>query len=109
MITVENAIETILKEIRPLGLESTDLLSALGRVLGEDIRASRPNPPWDNSAMDGYAVIASDTKGAAEASPVSLRAIYDLPAGSVPGAAIKPGEAVRIMTGAPVPGRATSG
>ena len=108
MITVENAIETILKEIRPLGLESTDILSALGRVLGADIRASRPNPPWDNSAMDGYAVIASDTAGATEASPVSLRVIYDLPAGSVPGEAIKSGEAVRIMTGAPVPDGATS-
>jgi len=108
MITVENAIETILKEIRPLGLESTDLLSALGRVLGEDIRARRPNPPWDNSAMDGYAVIAADTAGATEASPVSLKVIYDLPAGSVPGEAIKKGEAVRIMTGAPVPDGATS-
>src|SRR4030067_361115 len=73
MITVENAIETILKEIRPLGLESTDILSALGRVLGTDIRASRPNPPWDNSAMDGYAIIAADTDGGARA-PRGIRA-----------------------------------
>ncbi len=108
MITVENAIETILKEIRPLGLESTDILSALGRVIGEDIRASRPNPPWDNSAMDGYALIAADTKGASEANPAKLRVIYDLPAGSVPKEAVKKGEAVRIMTGAPVPDGATA-
>ncbi|MFQ5736785.1 MAG: gephyrin-like molybdotransferase Glp [Thermodesulfobacteriota bacterium] len=108
MITVENAIETILDEIRPLGLESTDILSALGRVLGQDVRAARPNPPWDNSAMDGYALIASDTKGASEANPVALQVIYDLPAGSVPGEAVKSGQAVRIMTGAPVPDGATA-
>ncbi len=108
MITVQNAIETILKEIRPLGTESQDLLSALGRVAGQDVRAARPNPPWDNSAMDGYALVASNTAGATQESPVTLKVIYDLPAGSVPGEDVKSGEAVRIMTGAPVPGGATA-
>ena len=56
MISVESALEVILKEIKPLGLESVDIASALGRVVGEDIAARWPNPPFDNSAMDGYAV-----------------------------------------------------
>lgn len=103
MITVENASETILKEIRPLRAESVDLIAALGRVLAEDITAVRPNPPWDNSAMDGYALLSSDTGGASDASPVELRVIYDLPAGQVPKSAVGKGTAVRIMTGAPVP------
>ena len=103
MISVESALEVILKEIRPLGLESVDIASALGRVVGEDIAARWPNPPFDNSAMDGYAVRASDTKGASNETPAKLSVIYDLPAGSVPQGPIGPGQAVRIMTGAPVP------
>lgn len=103
MISVESALETILKEIRPLGLESTDITSALGRVLGEDITARSSNPPWDNSAMDGYALRAADAKGASNENPVKLSVLYDLPAGSVGQAPVGPGQAVRIMTGAPVP------
>jgi len=102
MITVESALETILKEIRPLPLESVDILSALGRVIGEDVTARAGNPPWDNSAMDGYAIRALDARGAGE-SPVKLSVIYDLPAGSVPKGPVGAGQAVRIMTGAPVP------
>ncbi|MBI5642058.1 MAG: molybdopterin molybdotransferase MoeA [Deltaproteobacteria bacterium] len=108
MITVESALETILKEIKPLDVESTGILSSLGRVLGEDIKASRPNPPWDNSAMDGYALKAEDLERASDAAPVSLNVIYDLPAGQVPKGPVKNGEAVRIMTGAPVPDGATA-
>lgn len=103
MITVESALETILKEIRPLPLESVDITSALGRVIGEDVTARSGNPPWDNSAMDGYAVRAADAVGASTEKPVKLSVIYDLPAGSVPGGPVDPGQAVRIMTGAPVP------
>ncbi len=108
MISVESALETILKEIRPLGLESVDIMTALGRTTGEDIRATRPNPPWDNSAMDGYALIDTDTKGATEGSPAKLKVIYDLPAGQVPKGPVEKGQAVRIMTGAPVPEGATA-
>lgn len=108
MITVEEAIETILKEIRPLGVESTDIIGALNRALGQDIRARRPNPPWDNSAMDGYAVVSQDTLGATDANPVSLKVIYDLPAGSTPQGPVVKGAAVRIMTGAPMPEGATA-
>ncbi len=108
MISVESASETILNEIKPLGLESVDLVSALGRVMGEDILAVRNNPPWDNSAMDGYALVSSDTEAASGSNPVTLKVIYDLPAGSVPKGAVKSGQAVRIMTGAPVPEGATA-
>jgi len=103
MISVEAALEIILSEIKPLGLERTSILLALGRVLGEDICASIDNPPWDNSAMDGYALRASDTKGASRGKPAILRIIEDLPAGYVAKKSVKRGEAVRIMTGAPIP------
>jgi len=103
MITVEDALTQILKEIRPLGLESVALADSLGRTLGEEIRAARPNPPWDNSAMDGYALRAEDAAGAAKDSPVTLDVIYDLPAGATPKGPVGKGQAVRIMTGAPVP------
>ncbi|MBI5885480.1 MAG: molybdopterin molybdotransferase MoeA [Deltaproteobacteria bacterium] len=103
MITVEDALTQILKEIRPLGLESVTLANSLCRTLGEDIRAARPNPPWDNSAMDGYALRAGDATGAAKDSAVTLDVIYDLPAGSTPKGPVNKGQAVRIMTGAPVP------
>jgi molybdopterin molybdotransferase len=103
MISVESALEVILKEIKPLGLESVDISSALGRVIGEDIAARGSNPPWDNSAMDGYALRATDAKGASADKPAKLSVLYDLPAGSVPQGPVGPGQAVRIMTGAPVP------
>ncbi len=103
MITVEEALSTILNEITPLGLESTDILGGLGRVLGADVKAERGNPPWDNSAMDGYALRHADISGASVEAPVTLKVIYDLPAGQVPAGPVGDGEAVRIMTGAPVP------
>lgn len=103
MITVQEALDTILKEVAPLSLESVRLEDALGRTLGEDVRARWPNPMWNNSAMDGYAVRSVDTLGASEENPVRLKVIYDLPAGSVAKQAVGSGEAVRIMTGAPMP------
>jgi molybdopterin molybdotransferase len=108
MIKVEDALKTILDNIRPMGLEAVDIPGSLGRVLGADIRAKRPNPAWDNSAMDGYALLATDTLGATADVPARLRIIYDLPAGSAPKGAVKKGTAVRIMTGAPVPEGATA-
>src|SRR5262249_30739600 len=69
----------------------------------DDLYADVDVPPFDNSAMDGYAVIAADTRGASPARPVALRVVADLPAGRVPDVAVGPGEAVRIMTGAPMP------
>jgi molybdopterin molybdotransferase len=103
MIPVKEALDIILNEINPLGAEEVEILSAPGRVLAEDIRADRPNPPWDNSAMDGYALKSADLAGASEGTPATLKVLYDLPAGSVPEGPVTDGTAVRIMTGAPVP------
>lgn len=103
MLPVKEAIDIILAEIKVLGLETIDVLSSPGRVLAEEIRAGWSNPPWDNSAMDGYALRAGDVEGASPEDPITLKVIYDLPAGSFPEAPAGEGEAVRIMTGAPVP------
>ncbi len=73
---------------------------ALGRVLADDLRAPFDVPPADNSAVDGYAVGSQDIPALGRA---TLHVVADLPAGSVLDGAVKPGQAVRIMTGAPVP------
>ena len=103
MITVQSAIEIILDQIKPLDTERVDILSSLNRVLGETIHSVRPNPPWDNSAMDGYALKTDDIREASPENPVELKVVYDLPAGQAPKRGIVRGEAVRIMTGAPIP------
>ena len=101
---LQDAQQTVLAASQPLGLEKIGLLEALGRVLGEDIIASRDNPPWDNSAMDGFAVRAEDIRQEhAITKPAVLTVIEDVPAGKVATKAVGPGQAIRIMTGAPVP------
>ena len=87
-----------------LGFEKISILDALGRVLSEDIIAERDNPPWDNSAMDGFAVRWEDIKQEqAIQKPVTLSVIEDVPAGRMPSKAVGSGQAIRIMTGAPIP------
>ncbi len=103
MITVDEALDKILSNIHPLGFEKVSILESLGRVIGEDIHARRNIPPFDNSAMDGYALIAADVEKASSNRPVQLEVIEDLPAGAIPTKKVKRGEAIRIMTGAPVP------
>ncbi|MCX7617871.1 gephyrin-like molybdotransferase Glp [Tepidiforma sp.] len=103
MIPVEEARERILSYFSRLEPERKPLLDALGQVLAEDVVAPFDIPPLDNTAMDGYAVRAADTVGASEAAPVELRVIADLAAGYVLETPVGPGEAVRIMTGAPIP------
>jgi molybdopterin molybdotransferase len=103
MIKVEEALDLILKAIRPVGMERIGLTEALGRVLSEEIRSSLDHPPWDTSAMDGYAVRIDDAKTASKSSPVRLRVVEEIPAGRLPERRVQPGEAARIMTGAPVP------
>ena len=75
-------------------------------MLAEAVTAPVDLPPFDNSAMDGYAVLASDVAGASEASPVTLSVIGDIAAGDPGAHGIRPGLCARIMTGAPVPGGA---
>ncbi len=108
MISVEEARERILAFFERLNIERKPLLEALGQVLAEDIVAPFAIPPLDNTAMDGYAVRAADTQGATEATPRSLRVIADLAAGYVLDVPVGTGEAVRIMTGAPMPPGADS-
>lgn len=103
MISVEEARERILSFFSRLEPETRPVLDALGQVLAADVVAPFDIPPLDNTAMDGYAVRAADTTGATEDAPRELRVIGDLAAGYVSESAVGPGEAVRIMTGAPMP------
>jgi len=103
MLSVEEATQEVLKTFSPLEVESIPILEALGRVLAEDIHADMDIPPLPNTAMDGYAVRAEDTRGASPSHPVRLRILQNLPAGYVTDAAVQPGTAIRIMTGAPIP------
>jgi molybdopterin molybdotransferase len=103
MITVEEALDKILSHIQPLGFEKISILEALGRVIAEDIYAPRDIPPLDNSGMDGYAVRYEDVKQATSNHPIRLEVIEDLPAGFVSSKTVVKGQAIRIMTGAPIP------
>ncbi len=101
---LEDALKTVLAAVPVLGVEKVSLLDTLGRVLAEDIVAERDNPPWDNSAMDGFAVRYEDIKQAhAITTPTVLKVIEDVPAGTFPVKTVGKGEAIRIMTGAPIP------
>jgi molybdopterin molybdotransferase len=79
------------------------LLDARGCVLAEDVTAPWPLPPFDNSAMDGYAVRVEDVKAASDGKPVVLRVVDDVPAGYRASVPVTEGTAIRIMTGAPMP------
>ena len=103
MVSVDEALSRILNRIQILGFEKVDIITSLGRIIGEDIFVPRDIPPLDNSAMDGYAVRATDIKGASRKNPISLKVIEELPAGALPQMSVTKGEAVRIMTGAPIP------
>jgi molybdopterin molybdotransferase len=100
MLSFQQARQTILENIAPLGSEQISLVDSVGRVLAEDVVAPWPMPLWDNSAMDGYAVRSEDCTDA----PRRLKVTGYLPAGSqATGVTVKPGCAVKIMTGAPIP------
>ncbi|MHB8941826.1 MAG: molybdopterin molybdotransferase MoeA [Desulfobacteria bacterium] len=98
MLTYEEARQRILDRLSPLGVERIPLDAAAGRSLAGEVRAPGDLPPWDNSAMDGYAVRSEDCRGEA----VLAIAGYQT-AGGPDAAAVPPGGAVRIMTGAPIP------
>lgn len=103
LVSVDDYREGILAGLEPLDPITLPLADSHGCVLAEDVVAQWPLPSFDNSSMDGYAVMASDVSSAAEASPVTLTVIDDVPAGSRADVALRPGCAVRIMTGAPIP------
>ncbi len=107
LTALTHAQEIVLNAAAPLGCEKVGLLDALGRILGEDIVAPRDNPPWSNSAMDGFAVRWEDIRKEHEITkPAELTIVEDVQAGQVATKAVGPGEAIRIMTGAPIPGGA---
>mgnify|MGYP001829006069 CR=1 FL=1 len=103
MISVDEALAEILSHVAPLEAEEVAILDALDRVLVQEIVSDIQIPPFDNSAMDGYAVRAADVAMATVQSPVALRVSGNVAAGYVAGAEVEPGTTIRIMTGAPMP------
>jgi molybdopterin molybdotransferase len=104
-LSFDEARSTILAAARPhvLPTEKVDLDETLGRTLREDVVADEPNPRFDNSAMDGFAVRATDVAGASPSSPVALAVVETIGAGRVATVPVGRGQAIRIMTGAPLP------
>jgi molybdopterin molybdotransferase len=103
LISVEEALEIILASITPVGAEIAPLNKSAGRVLAAPIVSQLNVPPFANSAMDGYALIAADSRPASPQSPVCLKVIEHIPAGATPTKEITAHTAARIMTGAPLP------
>lgn len=103
LLSVEAARDAVLAVAEPVGTERISVAESLGRVAAEVATAGVSLPPWANSAMDGYAVRASDTTGATEDAPIELRVIGDIAAGAPPTTAVEPGTAVRIATGGRLP------
>ena len=99
MISFEEALAIVLAEVTPLPAEDMALEEALGRVLAEDVASDRDLPPFDRAAMDGYALRAADVAAA----PAALDVVGEVRAGQWPDLVVGPGQAARIMTGAPVP------
>ncbi len=107
-IGVDDVKTLILGQVDTLPARTVPLMDAWGCVLAEDVIAGEPFPLFDNSAMDGYALRHNDISDASRDRPVTLRVLEDLPAGQVATHEVGPGEAIRIMTGAPVPEGADS-
>ncbi|WP_093800457.1 gephyrin-like molybdotransferase Glp [Streptomyces sp. Wb2n-11] len=101
--SVDEHLEDILATVKPLEPIELQLPDAQGCVLVEDVTVRIALPPFDNSSMDGYAVRTSDVAGASEEFPAALTVIGDVAAGSGRTLMVGPGEAARIMTGAPLP------
>ena len=102
-LAVEEARARVLAAARPLPIERVPIAAALGRALAEGVASRVDHPPWDNSAMDGFAVRAPDVAGARRDAPVVLPVSDEIPAGAFPRGPLEPGSAARVMTGAPVP------
>jgi molybdopterin molybdotransferase len=103
VLTVSQAVAEITKDIVPRSVERVALLDSLGMVLARDAVARYTLPQWDNSAMDGYAVRATDIEGATAEQPVVLPVLETIAAGGFASRALRAGETMRIMTGAPLP------
>ncbi|MDD5305415.1 MAG: molybdopterin molybdotransferase MoeA [Elusimicrobia bacterium] len=108
MISPDEALRLIFERAGVLGEEKVPLADAVDRVLAAEIRALDSLPPFDNSAMDGFALRSADIKDAAPGNPVELTVLETVRAGGSGRLEVKPGEAARIMTGAPLPRGADS-
>jgi molybdenum cofactor synthesis domain-containing protein len=103
MIPLEEAQNYVIETVQRLGIESVSLLKARNRVTAESITSSESIPPFDNTAVDGYAVIAADTQWASTSAPVSLTVLESIAAGTAPQQSVKAKKCSKIMTGAPIP------
>jgi molybdopterin molybdotransferase len=103
LIDIETARRIVLEHARTLGTEEVPLRRALGRVLAEDVESREAIPPFDNSAMDGYALRAEDTRAASAAHPLRLRVVDESRAGRPASSSAGEGEAIAISTGAAMP------
>ncbi|MFJ3209209.1 molybdotransferase-like divisome protein Glp [Streptomyces flaveolus] len=101
--SVQDHLDDILATVRPLEPIELNLLDAQGCVLVDDITVPVSLPPFDNSSMDGYAVRVADVAGASEEFPAVLEVVGDVAAGQADPPSVGPGQAARIMTGAPLP------
>ncbi|MGH7456420.1 MAG: molybdopterin molybdotransferase MoeA, partial [bacterium] len=99
MISVREALEIALRQTKRLPVELVPLLESAGRVLAEDVATDVDMPPFPRSSMDGYAVRSEDVRNA----PAKLAVVGFIPAGSYPNFSLQPGQAAKIMTGAPLP------
>src|SRR5579859_2623593 len=102
MTTADQALQIVLDNVAPLGIERVSIMAALGRILAEEVHSPRDIPGFDNSAMDGYAVRAADVASASETTPVRLAVLETVAAGMMPSRQVAAGQAARTMTGAPL-------
>jgi molybdopterin molybdotransferase len=103
MISVEKALDIVLSASKTPSSEECDIRLARGRILANSILAPHDQPPWDNSAMDGYAVRWEDIRSVTDDNPVSLKIIEVIPAGQTPRLTVQMGECAKIMTGGRIP------
>jgi molybdopterin molybdotransferase len=103
MISITDARQFVFGNVSVLAAVEVTVADSLGCVLAEEVTAAEDVPPFENTAVDGYAVRAADTATATSSSPVELDVVDEIPAGKAPSIPVGPGQAIRIMTGAPTP------
>ena len=108
LLSVEQARKRIISRLQPVTIGKESLPDCINRILAMDIVAADDLPLFNNSSMDGFALLAADSSNAAPASPLTLNVVADIPAGSTPTVSLAPGQAARIMTGAQMPAGANS-
>ena len=102
-IALEEALEILNKNTKALKSEVVSIKDSLKRVLYGDVKSKINNPPFNKSVFDGYAFKSEDSKGTSKENPIELKIVDEIFAGMWPEIEIKHGEAIRIMTGAPIP------